>query len=345
MYCPHNLSATSSRNSEVIHAGIYYPEDSLKAKFCVQGKKLLYEFCDSHNITYNNCGKILVATNRQQLDQNLPLLQRKSMKNGVLDTELISREDVKFLEPDVECMGALLSPSTGVVDSHSFFLGLQGDAEDHGAALSLNTTVDDAEIVDGKVFLHADDTWIECDSVINSAGLWAHKTAAMIHNSHHWKPPAHYFAKGTYFRLQGKPPFSRLVYPVPENGGLGVHATVDWSGLSVKFGPDVEWLEPGIDPDDVSLNPNVQRGDKFYDAVRNYWPGLPDGKLVPDYVGIRPKLSHPSLPDTGVGSVDFQIVGAKSHGVSGLIHLFGIESPGLTSSMAIGKYIRGVLND
>jgi L-2-hydroxyglutarate oxidase LhgO len=181
--------------------------------------------------------------------------------------------------------------------------------------------------------------------VVNSAGLWAHKIASLIHNNHSWQPPSHYFAKGTYFRLEGKPPFRHLIYPVPEPGGLGVHATIDWSGRSVKFGPDVEWLDPDVHPNDISLDPDPRRGEKFYDQVRKYWPLLPDKKLVPDYVGIRPKLNHPSTQASGLSFMDFHIVGRESHGVPGLIHLFGIESPGLTSSMAIADHIRDVLTD
>ena len=271
------------------------------------------------------------------------MLQEKAIQNGVSDIRLLTPEDVQYLEPEVKCVGALLSPSTGVVDSHSFCLSLLADAENHGETLALNTKVDDATILDGKVCLHADGTWIQCDYVVNSSGLWAHQVASLIHKNHIWRPPPHYFAKGTYFRLEGKPPFQHLVYPVPEPGGLGVHATVDWSGLSVKFGPDVEWLDPDVHPKDICLDPDPQRGKTFYEQVRKYWPLLPDQKLVPDYVGIRPKLNHPSTESSGLSFMDFQIVGHEVHGVSGLIHLFGIESPGLTSSMAIADHIRDTL--
>ena len=286
-----------------------------------------------------------MATNQEQLEQELPRLQERASQNGVEDTRILSREDVRLLEPEVECCGALMSPSTGVVDSHSYFLSLLADAEDNGATLALHTSVDDATIVDGKVRLHADGVWIECDKVVNSAGLWAHKVASRIHNNHHWQPPPHFFAKGTYFRLEGKPPFNHLIYPVPEAGGLGVHATIDWSGLAVKFGPDVEWLDPNVNPSKINLEPDPSRGDKFYEQVRKYWPLLPDKALVPDYVGIRPKLHHPRVQSSELGFMDFTVAGSDAHGVPGLIHLFGIESPGLTSSMAIADHVSNLLAD
>ena len=305
---------------------------------------------------------------------------------------------MKVLEPDVVCHGggALLSPSTGVLDSHSYFLSLLADAEEHGAILALNTKIDDARIVnidgggDGGnsnsnsncIQLRSDDgTRISCQSVINSAGLSAHHVANLIHKpqnventtttttttsmdddddnnnadtnattSSRWKPPQQYFAKGTYFKLTGspKPNFQHLIYPIPVPGGLGVHATIDYNRTSIKFGPDVEWIDPSIKySDDIDLNPNPQRGDVFYDQVRKYWPQLQDGQLVEDYVGIRPKLNHPSLltssPNESLGFQDFQIVGSKQHGIPGVVHLFGIESPGLTSSMAIGDYVRDMI--
>jgi L-2-hydroxyglutarate oxidase LhgO len=265
-------------------------------------------------------------------------LQQKATAMGV-EVQMLSQEDVKFLEPEVECVGALLSPSTGVLDSHSFYLSLLADAEEHGATLALHTTVDDAEIADNVIRVHSDGAWIECETIVNSAGLGAGNVASLLHKDTPWKPPAHYYAKGTYFRLEGKPSFQHLIYPVPEPGGLGVHATVDWSGHSVKFGPDVEWLDPSIDLDEIDLNPDPQRGDKFYDQVRKYWPKLADGKLVPDYSGIRPKLQHPLHHGPSLPFMDFLISGPEEHGVPGLIHLFGIESPGLTSSMAIGDYV------
>ena len=240
------------------------------------GKRQLFDFLKDRQITHNQCGKLIVATNEKQLAEELPALQEKAIKNGVTDVRLLSQEDIKFLEPEVECVGALLSPSTGIVDSHSFFLSLLADAEDYGTTLVLKTAVNDAEIINRKVFLHAEGTWIECDAVVNSAGFWAHRIASIIHKDQQgWQPPDCFFAKGTYFRLSGKLPFCHLIYPVPESGGLGLHATVDWSGLSVKFGPDVEWLDPAVQPDKISLDPNPQRGEKFMIKFANtghYYP-------------------------------------------------------------------------
>jgi L-2-hydroxyglutarate oxidase LhgO len=339
-------SETSSRNSEVIHAGIYYPQNSWKDKFCLQGRRLLYDYIQSRHISHKPCGKLIVATQPEQFQLDLPLLKQKAELNGVDNLKLVSRDDVKVMEPNVECFGALWSPSTGVLDSHSFFLSLLADAEEHGALLVLNTAVEDAAFVNDKICLKADDTWIECDQVINSAGLWASQVASIMHkHDNHYKSPKAFYAKGNYFRLQGKVPFRHLIYPVPEPGGLGVHATIDWSGNAVKFGPDVEWMDPSTtkDPSQISLDIDPQRGDKFYREVRKYWPDLQDNQLVPDYVGIRPKLNHPSQETFGF--MDYRIDGPETHGIHGLIHLFGIESPGLTSSMAIGEHINNIVTN
>ncbi|CAJ1966903.1 unnamed protein product [Cylindrotheca closterium] len=331
---------TSSRNSEVIHAGIYYPQDSLKAKFCVSGRHSLYEYIQSRHIPHKKCGKLVVATQPSQVSNELRALFEKAQRNGIDNLKLVSREEVKVMEPNVECHGALWSPSTGVVDSHSFMYNLLADAEKHSAQLVLNTAVEDAVVDSDGICLKADGAWIQCDYVINTGGLWANHIANMFHRSTSWKPPIAYFAKGNYFRLQGKAPFEKLIYPVPEPGGLGVHATVDWGGPTVKFGPDVEWVEPSVsNPAEVSLDVDPTRGDKFYNEVRKYWPGLEDNQLIPDYAGIRPKLNHPSL-QSPLPFEDFRIYGPETHGVQGLIHLVGIESPGLTSSMAIAEDIR-----
>jgi L-2-hydroxyglutarate oxidase LhgO len=338
---PTIASETSSRNSEVIHAGIYYPKDSYKAKLCVSGKHSLYDYIQSRNVPYKKCGKLIVATTLKQVKRDLPLIQEKARNNGVNDLKILSKEDVHILEPQVKCFGGLWSPSTGVLDSHSFFMSLQSDAEKSGAQIVFNTSVDDAYInQDKKVCLKADDTWIECDNVVNSAGLWASQIACLIHkDTIYYTPPKTYYAKGNYFRLQGhKLPFQHLIYPVPVPGGLGVHATIDWSGSSVKFGPDVEWLPLETMPNRINLHPDPRRGDQFYHEIRNYWPNLPDEALVPDYSGIRPKLNHPSIHKP-LGFRDLQIDCQKKHGIPGLVHLFGIESPGLTSSMAIAQYV------
>lgn len=389
-------SETSSRNSEVIHAGLYYPPHTLKARFCVQGKHQLYHYCRARNIPYNNCGKLIVAAPAaaasQQQQQLLESLKRQAIQNGVDDVRILTPEDVRAMEPQVNCGGnangsvesssssssggALWSPSTGVLDSHSYMTSLLADAEECGTTLVLHTKVEKAVIkkdldtssssssssssdVDdsspgpGSSLLQLqfdDGTWLSCDAVVNAAGLWAHQIARLFHpsssssSSSSWQPPRQYFAKGTYFQLQGvRPaPFQHLIYPVPEPGGLGVHATLDWTGQSVKFGPDVEWVDASIDdPSQISLLPDPQRGERFYEQVRKYWPHLPDGKLVPDYVGIRPKLNHPA--NGTLGFEDFRIVGKETHGVKGLVHLFGIESPGLTSSMAIADYVADLL--
>jgi L-2-hydroxyglutarate oxidase LhgO len=363
-------SETSSRNSEVIHAGLYYPSHSLKAQLCVRGKHQLYRYCRERNIPFHQCGKLIVATQHGQVDKELKELCRQAHRNGVTDVTLVSPEEVREMEPQVHCVGgALWSPSTGVLDSHSFMTSLLTDAQDAGTTLVLNTKVTAAaahvEFSDKKrhggsrlLLQFADETCIACDTVINAAGLWAPRIARCFHpppssgSSSGWQPPRGYYAKGTYFVLQGVTPlpFSHLIYPVPEPGGLGVHATIDWVGQSVRFGPDVEWVvdeedhppnspwrSTEQDPSTISLRPDPQRGIHFYDHVRQYWPDLPDDSLVPDYVGIRPKLNHPSK-----GPLEFQdflIAGPALHGIQGLVHLLGIESPGLTSSMAIADYV------
>eukprot|EP00980_Cylindrotheca_fusiformis_P030794 scaffold25436_cov127-Cylindrotheca_fusiformis.AAC.2 len=337
-------SETSSRNSEVIHAGIYYPPNSWKSKFCVQGKKLLYDYIRSRHISYNQCGKLIVATQPEQRDGDLLNLKERGENNGVDDLQIVSQDDVKVMEPDVESFGAIWSPSTGVLDTHSLFLSLLGDAEEQGAQLALNTTVEDAAVENGKLLLSADDTWVGCDLVINSAGLWATQVASLFHkNGSNYKVPRPFYAKGNYFRLQGKVPFEHLVYPIPEPGGLGVHATIDWSGNALKFGPDVEWLDPSEtqNPRQISLDVDPKRGEKFYSEVRKYWPALQDDQLLPDYVGVRPKLNHPS--EEPFGFTDFRIDGPEKHGIQGLVHLYGMESPGLTGSMAIADHIKNVV--
>lgn len=307
-----------------------------------------------------------MATQKNQLETQLPSLQQHATRNGVQDTQILTPDDVSVLEPNVACVGALWSPSTGVLDSHSFMLGLLADAEDHGATLALHsnlsTTATSDEMADentreaagntnGGILLRMDDsTWLQCKIVINSAGLWAHHVAQAIHSNNSsnkhlsYRIPQQYFAKGNYFRLEGSnQPFHHLVYPLPEPGGLGVHATIDWSEQrTVKFGPDVEWVDVEVeDPGNIDLVPCPKRAHGFYEQIRKYWPDLPDDALVSDYAGIRPKLHHPSLsPNYGDTPFhDFVISTPDQHGIPGLIHLFGMESPGLTSSMAIGDYI------
>ena len=334
---------TSSRNSEVIHSGIYYPKSSNKAKFCVGGRKRLYQYCEERGIPHRKCGKLVVA-NKSQFVDNLPTLYEHAHLNGVTDVRLLSREDAKFLEPNVECFGALLSPSTGILDSHSLYLNLLADCEDEGATLVLRSGVDDSEVLHDKVCLNTGGTWLSADIIINCAGLHAHDVATKIHNGskEEWQPPKHYFAKGTYFKLDGKSPFQHLIYPVPESAGLGVHATIDWSGNGTKFGPDVQWLGEDTCPDDINYVPDPSRVDIFSKEIRKYWPDLPGNKLTVDYVGVRPKLSHPAMGNVAFN--DFLFVN-KQVAKSRIFHLFGIESPGLTSCLDIAEHVRRMVDN
>lgn len=319
----------SSRNSEVIHAGLYYEKNSLKARFCVAGKNMLYAYCESQGVSYKRCGKLIVATDESQLAE-LNRLQDIAAGNGVTDLRFISAEEAKAMEPDLYCVGALLSPSTGIVDSHGFMLSMQGDAENAGAIFAFQSpltsgrvTADGIEISVGG---DASDTWI-ANTVINCAGLHASSIAASIEGLDRKFVPETYYAKGNYFSYSGRTNFSHLIYPVPVPGGLGVHLTLDL-GMRPRFGPDVEWIETL----DYEVAPS--RAAAFYAEIRKYWPALPDDSLQPDYAGIRPKLAP-----KGQAAADFRIDDASVHGVKGLVNLFGIESPGLTSSMAIAEYV------
>ena len=323
---------TSSRNSEVVHAGIYYPKDSLKARLCLEGKHMLYDFCESHGVPYKKLGKLIVATHPDQLDA-LKALQQKAKENGVDDLIWLDKDEVKKREPALACEAALLSPSTGIVDTHAFMLALQGDAEENGAMLALNSPVLSGEIKDDGISLEIGGEMpmeISTDIVINAAGLNAVKLARLIKGFDHSLIPNDYYCKGNYFSLARKAPFSHLIYPVPEKAGLGVHLTLDMGGQA-RFGPDVEWLENG---EDIDYAVDPKRGEKFYDAIRRYWPDLKEGDLNADYSGVRPKIQAP-----GEEARDFLIQGPSDHGVLGFINLFGIESPGLTSSLAIAKEV------
>lgn len=327
---------TSSRNSEVIHAGIYYPTGSLKAQACVAGKHALYAFCDRHGVTVNRCGKLIVAVNPAEI----PVLERlkaTAEANGVPDLTWLDPSEAAALEPQVRCSKALLSPSTGIVDSHGFMLALQGDAEADGAMIAFNTPVESAAVAEGGLVLETggdQPMTVAANLVVNAAGLSAVPFAAAIDGFPADRLPAPRFAKGNYFALTGKPPFSRLVYPVPEPGGLGVHATIDLGG-QVRFGPDVEWV-PGLHDRIYDVDP--RRADAFYGAIRRYWPDLADGALSPDYSGLRPKLVGPGEP-----AADFVIQGPAEHGVAGLVNLLGIESPGLTASLALADRVVAAL--
>lgn len=321
---------TSSRNSEVIHAGIYYPKGSLMARACVAGRRLLYAYCAEHGVPHRNCGKLIVATNADE-SARLIEIKGRAEANGVEGMRLLSTAEAVALEPNLTCTAALLSPSTGIVDSHSYMLALQGDAENVGAAFAFHSPVKKGRVTEGGIELEVGGTepmGLRCKLVINSAGLHAPALAQKIDGMPSDRIPTAYYAKGNYFTLAGRSPFSRLIYPVPVPGGLGVHITVDLGGQA-KFGPDVEWI-PGID-----YNVDPHRADKFYAAVRKYWPNLKDGALQPGYAGIRPKIVPPGAP-----AQDFTIQGPAEHGVPGLINLFGIESPGLTASLALAEQVR-----
>jgi L-2-hydroxyglutarate oxidase LhgO len=325
-------TGTSSRNSEVIHAGIYYPEGSLKARLCVEGKQLLYDYATERGLPHRRCGKLIVATAPAQVAQ-LEAIAAKARANGVDDLVLLSRDEARAMEPNLECLAALHSPSTGIVDSHALMLSLQGDFEDAGGVLALKSAVVRAECADGAIVLLAQDgTALRCNSVVNAAGLAAPALARRFEGLPASAVPSAHFAKGSYFTLAGRAPFSHLIYPVPEAAGLGVHLTLDLGGQA-KFGPDVQWVDS---PDDLVVDP--KRGDGFYAEVRKYWPALPDGALIPGYAGIRPKISGPNEP-----ARDFLVEGPATHGVPGLVNLFGIESPGLTSSLAIGRHVAALL--
>ena len=320
---------TSSRNSEVIHAGIYYRAGSLMAQMCVSGKQLLYAYCGEHGIPHRNCGKLIVATTPKETEK-LQSIRAHAEANGVLDMQLLAGEAARALEPALNCDAALLSPSTGIIDSHAYMLALQGDAEAAGAAFAFHTPLLRAKASAGQIEIEAGGNapmTLQCDLLVNAAGLGAPTVARNIEGMPIELIPCAYLAKGNYFSCSVRAPFSRLIYPVPEPGGLGVHLTLDMAGQA-RFGPDVEWVEAI----DYAVDP--ARAERFYPAIRKYWPTLPDGALMPSYSGIRPKIVPPA-----VATQDFLIQGPRTHGVSGLINLFGIESPGLTSSLAIADHV------
>lgn len=323
----------SSRNSEVIHAGIYYPAGSLMARFCVAGRNALYAYCIERGIPHRKCGKLIVATSEEELGQ-LPVIAARAAANGVSDIRQISAADAMALEPALATTGALISPSTGILDSHAYMLSLLGDAHNAGAALALNSPVLEGRIEDEGIVLKvggADPTTVRCKRFVNAAGLQAPSLARKLEGMPANLIPTEYYAKGSYFSLGGKSPFSRLIYPVPVKGGLGVHLTLDMDGQA-RFGPDVEWvnrLDYEVDP---------RRAESFYASIRRYCPGLKDGTLQQAYSGIRPKIVPPEI-----GSQDFMIQGLQAHGIPGLINLFGIESPGLTSSLALAEHVRDLV--
>ena len=324
---------TSSRNSEVIHAGIYYPQGSLKARACLQGRERLYAYCAERGVPHRRCGKLIVATDAAQLGE-LEGIRRKAHANGVTDVVPASLAEVRAMEPEISCVAALHSPATGIVDSHALMLAYLGDAERAGAMLALKSPLHHAVVRAGGIELHvAGAEPILAAQVVNSAGLRAPSLARRIAGYPAELAPPELYAKGNYYTLARRPPFARLVYPVPEPGGLGVHVTLDLGGRA-RFGPDVEWVER------IDYTVDPRRAERFYAAIRRYWPGLPDGALEPGYAGIRPKISGQGAP-----AADFVVQGPRDHGVRGLVHLFGIESPGLTASLALADHVAALLND
>ena len=327
-------TGTSSRNSEVIHAGIYYPKDSLMARFCVPGRRMLYDFCRERGVAHMQCGKLIVATSAAE-NEMLAGIKGRAEANGVEGMRLLTAAEARGLEPNLECTAALLSPGTGVVDSHGYMLALQGEAEHAGAMFVFHSPVTAGRVTAEGVELEvggAEPMTLRARVLINSAGLEAPALAGRVEGMPSRLVPRAYFAKGNYFTLTGRSPFSRLIYPVPVAGGLGVHLTIDLGGQA-RFGPDVEWIEPDAEGRlDYTVDPS--RCESFYDAVRRYWPGLRDGALQPGYAGIRPKIVPKGAPGQ-----DFVILGPGVHGVSGLVNLFGIESPGLTAAIAIAAVV------
>ena len=319
----------SSRNSEVIHAGMYYPTGSRRARHCPRGNRMLYDFCVSHGVPHKRCGKLIVATNgaeRTRLEQ----IHAQGLTNEVDGLEMIGGNAARAMEPELSCVAALWSPSTGIIDAHGYMLALQGDIESHGGAIAFNTPVE-RMATDGKTwqvsFGGDDPGTLDVDAVINSAGLAAQALARKIEGYPLQRIPRLVLAKGNYFSYSGRPVFSRLIYPTPVDGGLGVHVTLDMAGR-MRFGPDVEW----IDKEDYQVDPG--RAASFYARIRTYWPTLPDDTLMPDYAGIRPKLTGPGEP-----AADFMIEGPGDHKMPGLVNLFGIESPGLTSSLSMADEV------
>ncbi len=322
-------TVTSSRNSEVIHAGIYYPAGSLMARLCVAGRRQLYAYLRERALPHANCGKLIVATSEAEAGR-LEGIRARASANGVDDLYRIGAGEARELEPQLRCTAALVSPSTGILDSHAYMTTLQGDAEAAGALFAFHAPVCGGRVAGGGIEIDvggADPMTLAATLVVNSAGLDAPQVASRIEGMPRERVPTPYYAKGSYFALAGRSPFSRLIYPVPVPGGLGTHLTVDLGGQA-RFGPDVEW----VGERDYDVDP--RRADAFYASIRRWWPGLEDGALAPAYSGIRPKIVPPD-----VATQDFCIQGPAVHGVRGLVNLFGIESPGLTASLAIADLV------
>lgn len=331
-------TVTSARNSEVVHGGLYYQSGTLKARLCVTGNPQLYAYCESHGVPHRRCGKLVVATDAAQRVE-LQRLEAQARANGVGGLQWLDAAALRAIEPALHGVAALLSPSTGIIDSHALMLSLQGDLERHGGAVALCSPVlSIARDGDAHVLQVGGESPSELGAriVVNAAGLWAPDLAHRHTGLDAQRLPRARYAKGSYYSLSGKAPFSRLVYPVPEPGGLGVHLTLDLAGQA-RFGPDVEWITPAS-PEEIDYQVNPARAKGFHAAIRRYWPGLPDDALQPAYSGVRPKLQMPG-EERPAPSHDFVIEGPAEHGVPGLVQLFGIESPGLTASLAIADEV------
>jgi L-2-hydroxyglutarate oxidase LhgO len=322
-------SETSSRNSEVIHGGLYYPAGSLKATSCVAGRERLYDYCREHGVPHAQLGKLIVATSDDEIP-GVDKIAATARANGVANLEWLSPAEARRLEPELRCVAALLSPSTGIIDSHALMLAYQGQAEAAGAVVAFRAPVLSGRVRSGGFELAvggAEPVTIGCRLLVNTAGLYAPALARAIDGVPTESIPPAYFCRGVYFTLSGRTPFRHLIYPVPMPGGLGVHITLDLAGQA-RFGPDVEWIES------VDYRVDPRRGDAFYAAVRRYWPELRDGALMPGYAGIRPKISGPDEP-----AADFLVQGPAEHGIPGLVNLYGIESPGLTASLPLADEV------
>jgi L-2-hydroxyglutarate oxidase LhgO len=326
-------TGTSSRNSEVIHAGIYYPTNSYRARHCTQGRRLLYAFCASHGVPHKKLGKLLIVTKQADIPL-LEALHAQATTNSVENLAMLEASEAQRLEPELRCVAAFHSPETGIIDSHRYMLALRGDLEDRGGVIAFHTPVEKVTRAGGAFDAHfggSQPGTIRVDAVINAAGHGAQRLAAATEGYPQQRVPRLVLAKGNYFSYTGRPAFSRLIYPAPVPGGLGIHVTLDLAGR-MRFGPDVEWI------DTPNYEVDARRSPAFYSYVRQYWPKLPDNSLVPDYAGIRPKLTGPGEP-----AADFMIETPHEHGVPGLVHLFGIESPGLTSALSLAQAVIAAL--
>lgn len=335
----HIGGGVSSRNSEVIHAGLYYPPGSLKARLCVRGKELLYDFCASHGVAHRRCGKLVVAA-RTGDEGKLDAMRERARDCGVDDLVPLTRDAARAMEPALECVAALHSPSTGIVSAHELMTAILGDAEAAGAMLAVASPFAGARRVGNGWRVRAgDDFELDARWIVVAAGLDAQAAAAAIDAFPAAAIPRRHLARGHYFGLAGRSPFARLIYPLPVDGGLGVHLTIDLGGQA-RFGPDVEWFESDAPGRAMDYAVKPERADAFYAEVRRYWPALPDGALTPAYTGIRPKISGPGEP-----AADFRIDGPAAHGCDGVVALFGIESPGLTAALAVGEAVAAIVAD